>query len=171
MFTLYILYIVYIIMFWCFSLLKNDNFSARNLSSPTVFDQDCWNKHFIWNWKPYTRAVVFFFCSPSVSRKKIRNIKKYARKRKISEKKFKIFFLILFFKNFKNASCDTLFQGFVNEIQSAILFYLWNCRKRLIFWAQKSIHFLCKSFSLRFTEQVSKQTMCGTSSNVCFSLW
>ena len=33
-------------------------------------------------------------------------------------------------KHCQNAPCDALLQGFVNEIQSSILFYLWNCRRR-----------------------------------------
>ena len=49
------------------------------------------------------------------------------------EKLKKNFLGILFFKNFKNAACDALLQGFVNKIQYSIVFYLWNCRRREIF--------------------------------------
>ena len=43
---------LYSCVFMCFSLLQKDyTFSARNLSSPAVFDLDGWiNHHFIGNW-------------------------------------------------------------------------------------------------------------------------
>ena len=73
---------------------------------------------------------------------------------KFRKKCVKIFyFYFLFFKNFKNAECDALLQGFVNEIQSSILFYLWNYRRRdflkdpqtaYIFYANRFIYFLQK---------------------------
>ena len=82
-FIVYAIYFIHSLYYFVLMFFPSEKwqFFCKKLSSPTVFDQDCWNKHFIWNWKPYARAVVFF-CSPSVSRKKIQNIKKYARKRK-----------------------------------------------------------------------------------------
>ena len=48
-------------------------------------------------------------------------VKKTQRKRKNLTL---IFFKILLFKNSKNLECDALLLVFVNEIKSAILFYL-----------------------------------------------
>ena len=105
--TLYIssFIVVYVIYFthseYCYVLmlppLSSDTFSARNLSSPTVFDLDGWNKdYFIGNWMPYTREGIFF-AFHLFPLKKIQNVKKYPQQSKISEKNVKLFFF--FFLN------------------------------------------------------------------------
>ena len=62
----------------------------------------------------HTRTVFF----PSVSSKKMQNIKKHAKNIKFWGKNSNHFFYILFFKISKNAKLDALLQGFVNDIQS-----------------------------------------------------
>ena len=85
------------------------HFIYKNLSSPTVFDLDGWNKHnFVRNWMPYNHAGVFF-CVPSVSSKK--NVKRWKiciKTWKVLKKCFKYFSKIK-----KNAACDALLKGFV----------------------------------------------------------
>ena len=93
--VVYIIYFtrnLYCYVLMCFSLLlKNDNFSARNLSSSTVFDLDGWNKHhFIGNWMPYTRAGIFFFCLPGSPICKNFNI--HHRKNKLNENYVEFYF-------------------------------------------------------------------------------
>ena len=61
---------------------------------------------------------------------------------KFQEKKFKIFFYILFFKNFKNAACDVMLQGFVNEIKASILFICEIVEDGFSAGPKKSLHFL-----------------------------
>ena len=88
-YVIYFTHNLYSCVLMCFSLLlKSDTFSARNLSSSTVFDLDGWNKHhFIGNGIPYTRAGIFFV--PHLfPLKKSQNSKKYAQKLKIWSKYF-----------------------------------------------------------------------------------
>ena len=68
---------------------------------------------------PTTKQSFFVFVLDLILVKKIQYIKKYVPKHKILK-----LFLKIFFKNLKKADCDALLQGFVNEIQSSILFYL-----------------------------------------------
>ena len=76
---------------------------------------------------------------------------------KFRGKNVKHFFYICFSKNSKNAECNALLQGFVNEIQSSIFVLSVKLLEDPTIWgsaAPPKTYFLCKSFSLRFTEKV-----------------
>ena len=82
-------------MFRCFSLLKNDNFSTRNLSSPTVFDQDV-ETNILYGIESPTHEQSYFFCTPSLFLEKqyktVTNMHENVKFRKINLKYFSKFY-------------------------------------------------------------------------------
>ena len=69
----------------------------------------------------YRHSFCIFHLIPV---KTIQNIKKYAQKCKILEKRNSNIFLNFIFPNFKNGACGALLEGLLNEIESTILLYL-----------------------------------------------
>ena len=153
----------------CFSpLLKSTLFATPNVSPPTVFDLGGWNgHHFIGNWVAKTVKYHFFNIWSRTS-KNIRQKKKCKKCDFLKKKNFICFSNVYYSEIEKNFmwSCAPSYGKWNKIIKFVLSVKLWE-EIGFLQDPQKT-YFLCNSFSLRFSEKVSKQTIFRTTWYIYF---
>ena len=154
----------------CFSpLLKSTLLATPNRSPTTVFDLWGWNgHHFVGNWVAET--VTYHFFNIRLFPVKTCNTKKKCKKCDFFlPKNFICFSNVYYWKIRKTGmwSCAPSHDKRNRIIKFVLSVKLWE-EIGFLQDPQKSVYFLCDSFSLRVSEKVSKQTMFRTARYICF---